>query len=124
MVLGGFHWVREGFEELIDERVVGIDILMLSAAVGSAILGMWNEAAFLVFLYGAAEGIEEYTYAKTRSSIRALLDYAPKTARILEGANERSVPAKSASSGTDPSHPSRRVDPDGRSRPARPLERQ
>lgn len=94
MVLGGFHWVREGFEELIDERVVGIDILMLSAAVGSAILGMWNEAAFLVFLYGAAEGIEEYTYAKTRSSIRALLDYAPKTARILEGANERSVPAE------------------------------
>lgn len=94
MVLGGYHWVREGFEELIEERIVGIDILMLGATIGSAILGMWDEAAFLVFLYGAAEGIEEYTYAKTRSSIRALLDYAPKTARILEGTHERTIPAE------------------------------
>lgn len=32
------------------------------------------------FLYGSAEGLEEYTYARTRSSIRALLDLAPKEA--------------------------------------------
>ena len=29
-------------------------------------------------MYGAAEGLEGYTFAKTRASIRKLLDLAPK----------------------------------------------
>jgi Cd2+/Zn2+-exporting ATPase len=94
IILGGYHWIREGFEELIEEREIGIEILMLAATVGSAILGMWDEAAFLVFLYGAAEGLEEYTYAKTRASIRKLLDLAPKEARILKDGEERTIPAE------------------------------
>lgn len=85
IVVGGYHWVREGLEGLFKEREIGIEILMMAATAGSAILGMWDEAAFLVFLYGAAEGLEEYTYAKTRHSIRKLLDLAPKEARLLEG---------------------------------------
>lgn len=67
----------------MEEREIGIEILMIAATIGSAILGMWDEAAFLVFLYGTAEGLEEYTYAKTRHSIRKLLDLAPKEARVL-----------------------------------------
>jgi Cd2+/Zn2+-exporting ATPase len=94
IVLGGYHWIREGIEELIEEREIGIEILMLAATVGSAILGMWDEAAFLVFLYGAAEGLEEYTYARTRASIRKLLDLAPKEARILKDGQERTIPAE------------------------------
>ena len=44
---------------------------------------MWDEAAFLVFPYGIAEGLEEYSCAKTIHSIRKLLDLAPKEARVL-----------------------------------------
>jgi Cd2+/Zn2+-exporting ATPase len=69
IVLAGSHWAREGIEELIEEREIGIEMLMIGATVGSAVLGMWEEAALLVFLYGIAEGLEEYTYAKTRGSI-------------------------------------------------------
>ena len=76
IILGGFHWAREGIEELIEEREIGIEILMIGATIGSAVLGMWDEAAFLVFLYGTAEGLEEYAYAKARHSIRELLDLA------------------------------------------------
>lgn len=94
IILGGYHWIREGIEELIEEREIGIEILMLAATVGSAILGMWDEAAFLVFLYGAAEGLEEYTYARTRASIRKLLDLAPKEARILKDGEEKTIPAQ------------------------------
>ena len=94
ILLGGYHWTREGLEELIKEYEIGIEILMLAAVAGSAILGMWDEAAFLVFLYGAAEGIEEYTYAKTRGSIRKLLDLAPKEAKILRNGNETTVRAE------------------------------
>ena len=93
--LGGWHRAREGIEELIEEREVGIEILMLAATAGSGILGLWDEAAALVFLYGAAEGTEEYTYARTRASIRALLDLAPKEARVLKNGAEVTVPAES-----------------------------
>ena len=94
IVLGGFHWIREGLEDLIRKRKVGIEVLMISATAGAALLGMWDEAAALVVLYGAAEGLEEFTYARTRASIRSLLDLAPKEARILgEGDVEQTIPA-------------------------------
>ena len=89
--LGGWHWIREGIEELIEHRKVGIEILMIAATGGAAILGMWDEAAALVVLYGAAEGLEEYTYARTRTAIRALLDLAPKEARVLLGNGDESM---------------------------------
>lgn len=97
--LGGWHWTREGIEKLIEEKEVGIEILMLAATAGSGILGLWDEAAALVFLYGAAEGTEEYTYARTRASIRALLDLAPKEARVLRDGQEVTVPAESLKPG-------------------------
>jgi len=93
--LGGYHWAWEALETLLSERVIGIDFLMLAATVGSGILGLWDEAAFLVFLYGSAEGLEEYTYARTRSAIRALLDLAPKEAHVLRNGEELIVPAES-----------------------------
>jgi len=91
--IGGWYWIREGIAELIAEREVGIEILMIAATAGAALLGMWDEAAALVVLYGAAEGLEEYTYARTRSSIRALLDLAPKEARVLREGTEALIPA-------------------------------
>ncbi len=97
--LGGWHWTREGIEKLVEEREVGIEILMIAATAGSGLLGLWDEAAALVFLYGAAEGTEEYTYARTRHAIRALLDLAPKEARVLRDGKETTVPAESLKPG-------------------------
>jgi Cd2+/Zn2+-exporting ATPase len=94
MGLGGFYWVREGVEELVEERGIGIEILMLAATAGAAALGLWEEAAFLVVLYGAAEGVEEYAFARTRSSIRALLDLAPETARVVTDDGTEAVRAR------------------------------
>ncbi|MGH2373778.1 MAG: heavy metal translocating P-type ATPase, partial [bacterium] len=93
MVLGGRHFFREGLEELWKERRVGIEILMTAAALGAAILGLWDEAALLVFLYAVAEALEEYAYARTRSAIRTLLDLAPKDARVLRDGHEEVVAA-------------------------------
>jgi len=94
ILIGGYYWSREGIEELLEERKIGIEILMMAATIGSALLGIWDEAAFLVFLYSAAEGLEHYTYARTRSSIRALLDLAPKEARVIINGKEVTVPVK------------------------------
>lgn len=94
IVIGGRHWAVEGIEELIRCKEVGIEFLMFAATVGSVALGMWDEAAFLVVLYGAAEGLEEYTFARTRASIRKLLDLAPKEARIRQDNQEVMIPAE------------------------------
>lgn len=90
---GAFYWAREGLEELVKERAIGNEALMAAATVGACVLGAWEEAAFLVFLYGTAEAVEEYTTARTRSAIRALLDLAPKEARVLRDGAEVTVPA-------------------------------
>ncbi len=90
---GGYWWSREGLEELIEEHEVGIEALMGVAAIGAAALGFWEEAAFLVFLYGSAEAVESLTFARTRSAIRALLDLAPKEAHVLRDGAELTVPA-------------------------------
>jgi len=93
IILGGYFWIKEGLAELVYEKKIGIGILMLVATSGAAILGLWEEAAFLAFLYGAAEGLEEYTYARTRGSIRALMDLVPKEATILRNGKEQRIPA-------------------------------
>jgi Cd2+/Zn2+-exporting ATPase len=94
IILGGYYWGREGIEELFEERKIGIEILMLAATIGAALAGLWAEAAFLAFLYGAAEAVEAYTYARTRTSIRTLLDLAPKEARVLREGKETVIPAE------------------------------
>ena len=96
IAVGAYYWAKEGLEEFVEEREVGIEALMAFATVGAAILGEWFEAAFLAFLFAAAEATEEYTYARTRTAIRSLLDLAPETATRLvpEDGREETVPAE------------------------------
>lgn len=95
IVISSYAWAKEGIVELVKKREIGIEFLMLSAMTGAGILGLWDEAAILAVLYGAAEGLEEYTFAKTRASIRKLLDLAPKEARVRKDGQEVMVPAES-----------------------------
>jgi len=92
--IGAYHWTREGIEEVLHEREIGIELLMIVASLGAIALGLWDEAAALVVLYSAAEGVEELTYARTRSSIRKLLDLAPTEAVLIRDGVEEIIPAE------------------------------
>jgi len=92
--IGAYHWAREGFEELIHEHAIDIEMLMIAATLGAIVLGLWDEAATLVILYAAAEGVEHITYARTRASIRKLLDLAPKEAVLIRNGTEQVIPAE------------------------------
>jgi len=94
ILLGAYHWAREGFEELIHEHAIDIEMLMIAAALGAIVLGLWGEAVTLVVLYAAAEGVEHITYARTRASIRKLLDLAPKEAVLIRNGTEQAIPAE------------------------------
>ncbi len=94
ILLGAYHWAREGFEELIHEHAIDIEMLMIAATLGAIVLGLWGEAVTLVVLYAAAEGVEHITYARTRASIRNLLDLAPKEAVLIRNGTEQVIPAE------------------------------
>ena len=71
---------------------IGIDTLMTVGAVGAAALGQFEEAATLAFLYSLSEGLEEYSVARTRRSLRALLDLVPDEAVVRRDGVEQTIP--------------------------------
>ena len=79
---GAYYFGREAVGELLHEKAVGIELLMLVAAVAATALGAPSEGAMLAFLYSMSEAAEGYTEAKTRSAVRALMDLTPKVASV------------------------------------------
>ncbi|MGH2749965.1 MAG: heavy metal translocating P-type ATPase [Actinomycetota bacterium] len=75
---GARYFSLEALEELWKERRIGIELLMTTAALAAAVLGLWGEAATLAFLYSISEALEEFTEDRTRNAIRALMDLAPR----------------------------------------------
>ena len=70
-----------------------IDLLMLLAALGAAVLGGWAEGAFLLFLFSLAHALEHYAMGRARNAIRGLAELAPAQARVMRdgGTEEVSV---------------------------------
>jgi Cd2+/Zn2+-exporting ATPase len=52
------------------------------AVAGALLLGQWDEAATVVFLFGVAEGLEALSLDRARRAVRALLEIAPETAEV------------------------------------------
>jgi heavy metal translocating P-type ATPase len=94
IVVGGYYFGREALEELIFEREIGIELLMTIAAIVAALLGQPAEGAILVFLYSISEAAEGYTEEKTRSSVKALMNLAPKTALVRRNGHETEIPVE------------------------------
>jgi cation-transporting ATPase G len=67
---------------------VGVGLLMTIGAVGATALGQIEEAAMLAFLFSLAEGLEDYSLAKTRHGLRALLDLVPREATVRRGGRD------------------------------------
>ena len=74
------------------EREFGTDFLMFLVALGAAIVGEPAEGAVLMFLFSASGAMERFAHGRTNREISALLNHAPKTARLLENGTEREVP--------------------------------
>ena len=68
-----------------------IDLLMVVAAIGAAILGAWFEGALLLFLFSLGHALEHYALGKARNAIKALAELAPQTAIVLRNGREESV---------------------------------
>ena len=74
-------------------KVVGIDALVTIAVLGARAIGEYWEGAAVTFLFMLGDYLEARTIEKTRSSIKALLDMAPSTARVRRDGEECTVGA-------------------------------
>lgn len=120
---GGFDLVRHWIGSLRKGRItLDIDLLMLLAAIGAAILGEWAEGAFLLFLFSLAHALEHFALDRARGAIRALADLAPATARVLRGEQTLEVPVEEVGAGeTVVVRPAERIPVDGEVRSGRSV---
>lgn len=90
LLIGASTFVPSTLKRLAKGRI-GVGTLMTIAAVGAVLLGELGEAAMLAFLFSISEGLEEYSLARARRGLRALLSLVPAQAVVLREGVERIV---------------------------------
>lgn len=91
--LGGFDLVQHALKDLKKGHFhFDIDLLMLLAAVGAAILGQWAEGGLLLFLFSLAHALEHFALDKARNAIKALGALAPQKARVRRNGKDEEIP--------------------------------
>ncbi|SMH44421.1 heavy metal-(Cd/Co/Hg/Pb/Zn)-translocating P-type ATPase [Mesorhizobium australicum] len=77
---GGIPSAWRALVELVRERVLDIDLLMVVAAVAAAVVGAPLEGAVLLTLFSISSTLEERALGRARRAIEALMALRPETA--------------------------------------------
>ena len=77
-IVGGYAKAKEGIEDTIEEKELNVEMLMLFAAIGAAIIGYWAEGAILIFIFALSGAMESYTLSKSQKKFPLFLTYNPK----------------------------------------------
>lgn len=93
MLSGGFFVVKSAFYSI---RALSLDmnVLMSVAAIGAVAIGEWFEGATVVFLFSLGNTLQTYSMARTRSSIRALMELTPREALVRRNGIEAMLPVE------------------------------
>ncbi|WP_283584343.1 heavy metal translocating P-type ATPase [Limosilactobacillus difficilis] len=67
----------------LEIRLISIDVLVSLAVIGAFIIGEFNEAAIVTWLFMLGEVLEDATLQKTRSAVQQLANMAPQTAQVV-----------------------------------------
>ncbi|MBE3554798.1 MAG: cadmium-translocating P-type ATPase [Thermicanus sp.] len=112
---GGFVKGREGILSLVQEKKLDVNLLMILAAIGAAVIGYWMEGAVLIFIFAVSGALETYTLAKSRKDLTSLMSLAPEVATLYMNGEERTVRIESLKLGdTILVRPGERVPIDGK----------
>ncbi len=88
---GGTFGVIEGVKSLL-EREINVDLLMVLAAAGAAVVDQWHEGAILLFLFSLSNVLQNYAMDRSRNAIRALLKLRPDKATVWRDNTEITLP--------------------------------
>ncbi len=92
VLMGGYLMAKNGISVLIATREFDMNMLMTIAVIGASIIGEFEEAAVVVFLFSLGNALQGYTLEKTRNSIRELMEIAPAQALVRRGTKEVVLP--------------------------------
>lgn len=95
---GGTYATIEAVRALWHRRIE-IDLLMVTAAIGAAIIGHWAEGAILLFLFSLGNALEHYALGRTTRAVRALMELSPDEATVLRDGEEHVVKVSELSPG-------------------------
>jgi Cd2+/Zn2+-exporting ATPase len=84
---GGWFGVVSAWKSLKDKQI-NVDVLMVLAAVGAAIIQQWLEGAILLFLFSFSNTLQTYALGRSRNAIRALMDLKPRQALVRRPSGE------------------------------------
>ncbi|MEH7115533.1 heavy metal translocating P-type ATPase [Neobacillus niacini] len=91
-VIGGFAKAKEGIEATYENKELNVEMLMIFAAIGSAIIGYWTEGAILIFIFAVSGALETYTMNKSHKEISSLMKLQPEEALLINNGIERRIP--------------------------------
>lgn len=83
-IAGGFYGVKSAIESLLLGRI-DVDLLMVLAALGAAVIGQWHEGAALLFLFSLSNVLQDYAIGRSRRAIRKLFALYPAVAKVRRG---------------------------------------
>ncbi|MEK5502376.1 heavy metal translocating P-type ATPase [Bacillus sp. FSL M8-0168] len=97
--IGGFAKAKEGILETLSEKTLNVELLMIFAAIGSALIGYWAEGAILIFIFSLSGALETYTLNKSKRDLTSLMKLEPEEAVRLEDGRQRKVAATELEAG-------------------------
>lgn len=93
-VTGGYAGLMESVKALMKFEL-NVDILMILAAAGAAIIDNWLEGAVLLFLFSLSNTLQDYAMGRSRRAIQSLMKLRPdKALRRFPDGREQLVPVE------------------------------
>ncbi|HEY8468922.1 MAG TPA: heavy metal translocating P-type ATPase [Longimicrobiales bacterium] len=93
-VAAGGRYVFPRGLRAVRNRALDMNFLMSVAAVGAILIGEYEEAASVMFLYAVAQLLEARSMDRARNAIRALMDLSPAEATVLRDGREVRIPVE------------------------------
>jgi Cd2+/Zn2+-exporting ATPase len=92
-IAGGTFGLLDGFG-LLRERRLDVNLLMVLAALGAAVVGQPAEGAALLFLFSLSNTLQSFAMGRSRRAIEKLLDLRPAIASVRRGSRLVNLPVE------------------------------
>ncbi len=90
---GGYYGLIDGVAAVREKRL-DVNLLMILAALGAAVIGQPAEGAVLLFLFSLSNTLQAYAMDRNRRAISKLLDLRPPQAFVRRGSRTITLPVE------------------------------
>ncbi|GBC91908.1 Zinc-transporting ATPase [bacterium HR15] len=90
---GGYYGALDGLQTL-RARQLDVNLLMIMAAIGAAVVGEMAEGGTLLFLFSLSNTLQSFALMRSRRAVRALMALQPDLATRLTDQGEQIVPVE------------------------------